>query len=77
VVAVLEGKDCKTSAEVVDHLLKTCFVKPLGEQKRKELVDFLGELPPQPEWANQRSQINGRLHALLVLMLSTPNYQMT
>ncbi len=77
VVAVLEGQDCKTSAEVVDHLLKTCFVNPLSEKKRKELIDYLGELPPQTEWAKQRKQINEKLRALLVLMLSTPDYQMT
>ena len=77
VVAILEGEECKTSADVVDCLLKTCFVRPLSEQKRKELIAHLGELPPQTEWATQRSQINTRLHALLVLMLSSPDYQMT
>ncbi len=77
VVAVLQGEDCKSAAEVVDCLVKACFVRPLGESRRKELVDFLTGLPAQSEWEKQRSQINGRLQALLVLLLSTPDYQMT
>lgn len=76
-VDVLASAECKTAADVVNCLAKTCFAKPLNEQQRQKLADFLGELPPQPEWANQRDNINGRLRAVLVLMLSTPEYQLT
>lgn len=76
-VDVLASAECKTAADVVNCLAKTRFAKPLNEQQRQKLADFLGELPPQPEWANQRDNINGRLRAVLVLMLSTPEYQLT
>ncbi len=76
-VGLLASDECKTAADVVDCLAKTCFAKPLSDEQRKKLADFLGQLPPQSEWANQRDQINGRLRALLVLMLSTPEYQVT
>jgi uncharacterized protein (DUF1800 family) len=76
-VDVLASAECKTAADVVNCLAKTCFAKPLNEQQRQKVADFLGELPPQPEWANQRDNINGRLRAVLVLMLSTPEYQLT
>jgi len=76
-VALLEGNGCKTAADVVDCLAKTCLVKPLNDQQRKKLIDFLGQLPPSPEWAGQRDEMNGRLQVLLVLMISTPEYQMT
>ena len=76
-IELLVGDECNTAADVVDCLAKTCFVKPLNDQQRKKLTDFLGRLPPRPEWENKRGEINGRLRALLVLMLSTPEYQMT
>jgi hypothetical protein len=77
VVALLDGENCKSPTEVVDCLVKACFVTPLDDERRKELVDFLKDLPAQSEWEKQRSQVNGRLQALLVLLLSTPDYQMS
>ena len=76
-VGLLEGNGCKTAADVVDCLAKTCLIKPLNDQQRAKLIEFVGELPPQPEWAGQRDAMNGRLRVLLVLMISTPEYQMT
>ncbi len=76
-VGLLERGGCKSSADVVDCLTRTCFVKPLNEQQRQKLIDFLGHLPPPPEWAAQREEINNRLRTLLILMISTPEYQMT
>ena len=75
VVAVLEGQGCENAADVVDCLAKTCLAKPLDEKKRKELIDYVGTLPATSEWEKQRKQINGKLLALLVLMVSTPEYQ--
>ncbi|MCC6420948.1 MAG: DUF1800 family protein [Gemmataceae bacterium] len=76
VVALLEGCNCKTEAGVVDYLARACFVRPLDEAKRKELTAYLGQLPPPAEWPARRTEVNERLRALLVLMLSTPEYQM-
>ncbi len=77
VVSVLEGKNLKTSEEVVEYLTKSCFVRKLGEEKVKELVKQLGALPPTAEWESQRNQLNARLRVLLVLMMSMPEYQCT
>ncbi|MDP6060266.1 MAG: hypothetical protein QGH33_15300, partial [Pirellulaceae bacterium] len=74
---VLEGKNLKTSEEVVEYLTKSCFVRKLGEEKVKELVKQLGALPPTAEWESQRNQLNARLRVLLVLMMSMPEYQCT
>ncbi len=77
VVALLDKNICKTETEVVDFLARACFAKPLNQQKRSELVNYLGTLPPPAQWAAQRQQINNRLQELLVLMLCTPEYQMS
>ena len=77
VVAALDGQRCENAADVVDCLAKTCLAKPLHEKKRKELIDYLGEFPASSEWEKQRKQINGKLLALLVLMVSTPEYQLS
>lgn len=76
-VGVLERGGCQSSADAVNCLTTTCFVKPLNEQQRKKLMDFLGPLPPPPEWSNRREEINNRLRTLLILMISTPEFQMT
>jgi uncharacterized protein (DUF1800 family) len=75
-VALLEGSGAKSCSEVVDYLAKACFVKPLDDAKRKELIAFLGEMPPPDQWAAGREQLNPRLQSLLALMLSTPEHQM-
>jgi hypothetical protein len=51
-------------------------MRPLTEAKRKELIDYLGDLPPPAEWARQRAELNEKLRGLMVLMLSTPEFQM-
>lgn len=76
-VGLLESKACQSAADVVDCLAKACLVKPLNEQQRQKLIEFVGQLPPPADWGGQRDEINNRLRALLVLMLSTPEYQMT
>jgi hypothetical protein len=76
VLAVLEGKGCTTPAQVVEYLGNCCFVVPLNDEQRRELVEHLGQLPPPEEWAKQRDQLNTRLREVLVLMLNTPGYQM-
>lgn len=76
-VDVLQRAGCQSSADAVDGLARTCFVKPLNEQQRQKLTEFLGPLPPPPEWPAQREEINNRLRTVLILMISTPEYQMT
>jgi len=76
VVALLESASCKNAGEIVDYLVKACFDKPLTSEQRKKLAASLGQLPPPPQWAEQRDQLNAKLRNLLVLMTSTPEYQM-
>lgn len=76
IVALLQGGGCPTGSAAVDYLEKACLMHPLTEQKRQELTAYLGELPPPADWSKQRAQINDRLRGLLVLMLSTPEYQL-
>ena len=77
VVALVQKGGCKTAAEAVDYLAKACLAKPLNPEKRKELIDYLGQLPPQPEWAKQHDEINEKMRSVLILMLSMPEYQVT
>jgi hypothetical protein len=77
VVAALESKEFTSSAEVVDYLAKSCFVVSLDEQRRSELIEFLGTLPPSSKWEEQKRKVNAKLLGLLVLIISTPEYQVT
>ena len=77
VVALVQSGGCKTADEAVDYLAKACLAKPLSSEKRKELIDYLGQLPPQSEWAKQQAEINERMQSALILMLSMPEYQVT
>lgn len=76
VVALLESGGCPIGGAAVDYLAKACLMRPLTDIKRKELIDYLGELPPPADWAKQRAELNGKLRGLMVLMLSTPEYQL-
>jgi len=76
VVALLEQGSCKNAEEIVGYLEKACFDKPLTSDQRKKLATSLGQIPPSPQWAGQRDQLNAKLRGLLVLMTSTPEYQM-
>ncbi len=76
VVGLLEGKGLQTAQQVVDYLAAACLVASPGDEQRKELVAFLGELPPAAEWAAQRELLNAKLRGLLALLLSTPQAQL-
>ena len=73
--AQLQREGCQNSRQVVDHLVKACFVKPLNDEQCKKLCQTLGELPPPDQWTQQRDAINAKLEGLLVLMVSTPQFQ--
>jgi hypothetical protein len=80
VVGLLENGQPRTPADVVDYLAKALFVIPLSEEQREELISFLNNeepLPPSAQWKGQRNQVNAKLRALLVLMMSMPEYQLT
>lgn len=74
--ASLESKGLCASEPIVEHFAKSFLVMPLGDAKRAEIVRFLGQLPPQPEWAKQRDALNTKLRAALATLLSTPEYQL-
>jgi uncharacterized protein (DUF1800 family) len=75
-VGPLLAAGCKNSAEAVDYFSKTCLMRPLAADKRAELIAHLDELPPCGEWAKRRGEVNRRLRAVLVLLLSMPEYQL-
>lgn len=72
--SMVEGK-AANAAEAVDYLSRSCLVTHLSDQQRQELVAFLGELPPAGQWAQERDSLNARLRGTLLLMMSTPDYQ--
>lgn len=76
VVGMVQGK-AATAAELVEYLAGACLAVELTAEQKKTLIGFVGELPPGDQWTAQRDQLNGRLRALLVLMMSTPAYQVS
>jgi uncharacterized protein (DUF1800 family) len=75
-VAALCCVNANSPSEVVDHLIGRLYVRPLPAAKRQQLIDFLGSLPPSSQWADHKKEINTKLRALLVLMLTLPEYQL-
>lgn len=63
-------------ANAVDYLARAFLCVPLNEPKRQELIQYLGELPPRDQWASQRGAVNARLRAVLVALVSLPEYQL-
>ncbi|MBM3999991.1 MAG: DUF1800 domain-containing protein [Planctomycetes bacterium] len=77
VVTLIREGGCKTSEEAVDYLAKACLAQPLSKEKRDALVQHLGALPPEGEWAGQQGALNERLRSLLMLMLCVPEHQLS
>lgn len=77
VVALVEAGGCKNGTEAVDYLAKACLAQPLDAEKRKELISYLGNLPPCTEWAKQRPEVNQKLRSMLMLMLCVPEHQIS
>ena len=67
----------QTPAEAVDYLARALFAGPLTPERHGELVAYLGELPPAAEWADRGAEVTARVAALVVLMVSMPEYQLT
>jgi len=76
-VDLIEKAGCSTAEQVVDHFVRRFLVVPPTQDQRKELVTFLGKLPPSAEWAKQRDALNARFRNLLALLLTLPGYQLT
>jgi hypothetical protein len=75
-VAWLEQSGCNEPAVLVDHLARAFLCVPFSGPKREELIAHLGSLPPPDQWAGQRDEINARLRAVLVALVSLPEYQL-
>ncbi len=75
-VALLKGTDVSTPQKIVDELIKACLVVKPNSEESRALAEYLGELPPAAEWDAKRDQINAKLRAVLVLLMSTPESQL-
>lgn len=75
-VAWHEASGASEPAVIVDHLARAFLCVPLSAAKRNELIAHLGDLPPADQWASQRGAINARLRAVLVALVSLPEYQL-
>lgn len=76
-VALLKDYRLQNAQEVVEHLERRCLTIKLGDAKRQELIDFLGKLPPSEKWEEQTDAINAKLRAALMLLMSSPEYQVS
>ncbi len=76
-VARMRDQKLQTAEEAVDYWAKALLAVPLTAERRQELVAFLGPLPPADQWTDRRSELNGRLGGLLVLLMSMTEYQLT
>ena len=77
-VDLLKNEAVDTPDKVVDQLMKTCLVVKLDANKRKALTDYLvsQKLPPKKEWDAKKNEVNAKLRAILVLLMSTPGSQL-
>ncbi len=75
-VTWLEKSKTTDPAAVVDSLARAVLCVPLSKPKRQELINYLGLLPPVEQWAGKRNEINARLRAVLVALVSLPEYQL-
>lgn len=77
IVALLKDQKFNGAEDVVDHLVRRCLLVELSAEKRAELIASLGALPPSSEWTKQQKDINAKLTALLVLIIISPEYQVS
>mgnify|MGYP002623164262 CR=1 FL=1 len=76
-VAALEDYTFSSPAELVDHLIARCLVTGLDESKRRALIAFAADIPPSSQWAAQKDRVNPKLRALVLMIMSTPEYQLS
>ena len=76
-VALLKKYKLKNTEEVVDHLAQRCLLADLSPDKRQALIECLGPLPSSSEWDKQKKEINAKLQEAVMLLLSSPEYQVS
>lgn len=76
-VGILEQSGCNAPDTAVDYLIKACLVKRLSDEDREALVASLAKLPPCGEWKDRREEVNQLLQQVLILILSTPENQLS
>lgn len=74
-VAFVASNGCKNVDEVVDCLIRASYATPLDAEKRSKLIEQVKDLPPVDQWGAQRDTVNVKLQNLLILVTSTPEYQ--
>ncbi len=74
--AMLQANRATEPAAAVDYLARAFLCVPLSDAKRQELLNHLGELPPADQWNDRGNEINARLRAVLVALVSLPEYQL-
>ncbi len=76
-VALLKENKLTKTEDVVDHLTRRFLLTDLSPDKRSQLIEFLGPLPPLSEWESKKNELNAKLQALVVLLVSSPEYQVS
>jgi len=74
---VIEAAGCETTEQVIDHLVERLLTTGLASDNRQALIDYMGPMPPRDQWDAQRKTLNARLREVVVLLLSTPDYQVS
>ncbi|MCF6313309.1 MAG: DUF1800 family protein [Verrucomicrobiales bacterium] len=75
-VDLLKNDKLDNSEKIVEQLVKACLVVKPDPKKCQALATFLGKLPPQKEWQAKKKEINAKLRAVLVLLMSSPESQL-
>lgn len=76
-MTLLKDRKFQNAGEVVDHFARCCLLTNLSAAKRQSLIEFLGELPPSSEWEQNKDKINAQLRSLVMLLVSSPEYQVS
>jgi len=76
-VSLVRREDLKTAEQVVNYFSQTLLPSALTSQERADLLEALGELPPPDAWSQQTAEVNAKLHRLLALIVSMPQYQLS
>jgi len=74
---LLSGREFKTHDQVVDFLIQQLWRVPVSEQKRQSLIEFIKPLPEPAQWAAEPDGVNQRLTQLIVMLVCSPEFQLT